>query len=949
MDECVHRFSLLLNEDVLSGMSSPTVIASFLLDITNGPMAGEILPEVVGSWDLGLERKPEMQWVPNHINIYFVQNFIGAGHGWFFANTIAMEAQPDMGRLIHEIGHTLGLEHTYSNTNITTVCLCNDTEASENDVQLCQVVQDCLCDTGVDPHSNNLDQDLSADGTKWVDLVTCTQKSEINQYEDGCGSNEWDIPFTNYMSYYLTCRSEFSPCQKSLMHDAIDYFEPQLVLGSCPSDPYFQCADYIIEEDEIWTGEIKMCRGQKIIIRATASLTLNNVTLSIGDPPSHPVGCPQLAPENLWDGIYIEGKSIEQTSNGLIVHGKLNINNSTIEYAKNGINAPNRFGGLYINESLIQKCGKILDVTDIWPFSYPTEISTNYQPDIIDDIDDGIVMCAYPSGNPPPIVRITDSTISCDEIDSEYQRPESQLKVSGSRLDINNSKIINNTNLILTAINQSRGQVAIVNGTEISNFNIGVLKGVDILSACISRGLIISHSIFNESPIINNSSLLLVDRSKISGALRSFGLCHQRIYANNFLNATLLSQMPMESSIYSENYMNNTELEIVMDNFYTDLNCNKWNSSRAVSIYSGTMLDPTVLPEGGWGTPFEASGNKRENDTFSPIMESYFNNYPENMGKFPHYTTTAYLERFEYSLKIVRADALTAKQCLYSLYPLVSPGPDVNYQDIDIDLSTMEEKYDSLQGLIDSLLLQYNLASGQDSIKLFSQISQKQILLRDIVGTTLRYIDHQDSSQISEWADRSNPLLRELSQLTFNWYVTEFDEIVSVLQSKTNNDAETFLETAEWLDNKYSNGVNIFELSSYDLDTLSEFAQQSFGNYTNILRSFLANEYDIYIEWPKTMTERSYIKEDESSDVVFKSKYQVVPNPTNNCFELKDLFNNENDLLVRLYDFNGKLAYEVNYQPGQQICISDLPSGMYFVKILNSLSASLDVLKIIKN
>ena len=960
--ECMHRFSLLLNENEQTGINSGVRIAQYLMDVTNGPLQGEILPETVGTWELGVERKPEMEWTPGYINIYFVQNLVGASWGWFKANTVvvnhtAVNQPSGFERLVHEIGHSLGLSHTFDNGNIHLDCLCNNPEANNENIQLCTVVQDCLCDTKVDPHSNDLDEDSAADGSKWVDLVTCTQKTNlISHYDDGCGAKDlWEIPFINYMSLYTGCRHEFSPCQKSLMHDATEAFNPHVISSSCPVDPYFHCLDYIVEEDEIWTGEVLMCRGQKIIVRKEATLTLDNAILTIGDSPDSPEGCPNLTPFNLWDGIYIEGKEIEQTSNGIEIHGRLIVNNSTIEYAKNGINAPVSFGAIYINKSIIQKCGKILDVRDVWPFSYvyaeDDPNPNNYQVGL-NDISNGIVDCGLPIGpntNPPPFVKITDSTISCDEFDQDFSRPISQLKVSGSKLYINNCDITNSTDIDLTAINQSRGQVAIVNGTEIQNFNIGVYKGVDILSPCLSRGLIISNSNFEESSIENHSNLFLLEHNKISGSSQSAGFCHQKIYANKFLNTNVASKLPMESSVFSENYFNNSYIEIDGDNTYTDLNCNKWNSDFAVNITNGTTSYRTHLPEGGWGSPSESSGNIRENDNLLPSMWAYQTNYESNNGKFPHYVSVSQSEQFDYFGKIEAKESDIEKECFHDIYPLISPIQNEEWSDLDVDLIEMEQKYDSLESIIDSLIVEYNLASGSDSINLFAQISQKQIFLQDFVGTSLRFIDLQDSTQLPIWVDRSNPLMRELSELSFLWYIGEFNEIITSLQSKTDDDAESLLQAADWLDNKYSMELNLFELSSYDIDTLTEFANASFGNYTNILRSFLFNEYDIYVGWPEILIERNSIEEDESMDFLLNKKYYIVPNPTNNCFTLNDFLDSENNLLLQLYDFSGKIAYEEYTHVGQQICIADLPSGMYFVKILDTSHTSLEVLKLIKN
>ncbi len=324
--------------------------------------------------------------------------------------------------------------------------------------------------------------------------------------------------------------------------------------------------------------------------------------------------------------------------------------------------------------------------------------------------------------------------------------------------------------------------------------------------------------------------------------------------------------------------------------------------------------------------------------------------YQGNGGIFPHFTTNAPAETFNYFGTIDQAEALTANQtCHYNEYPTLSPGPNENWEDFNPNIFLLEEKYDSLQYIIDSLSEEYNISTGSTATRLLSQISQLNILLHDLVGNSLQFIADDDSLIFSEWVDRSNPLLKELSKLTYYWYTVNFDKIDSILQSSSNEDAEVFLIATEWLMNKYGRDVNLFQLPQTDLDTLASISNESFGNYTNIVRSFLLNEYDIYIPWPEPLIERGASHENNIEQGNEFSEYKIIPNPSSNCFKITGPFTESRQFTLRIFEMNGRLIQVNNYQLGNEICLSNLPQGIYYLKIITHLDKDAKVLKLFKS
>jgi hypothetical protein len=70
---------------------------------------------------------------------------------------------------------------------------------------------------------------------------------------------------------------------------------------------------------------------------------------------------------------------------------------------------------------------------------------------------------------------------------------------------------------------------------------------------------------------------------------------------------------------------------------------------------------------------------------------------------------------------------------------------------------------------------------------------------------------------------------------------------------------------------------------------------------------------------------------------------QLVPNPASNTFTIQsefDLFSEEESTTLTIYSLSGTLILNTAITSGQNIDVSNLPTGVYIVKIKNTIISS---------
>lgn len=574
-----------------------------------------------------------MQYLAGYLNVYFCQTLgpVGTNIGVFETDVVFVKSSSSGSQitslnshLVHEIGHILGLRHTMGSVSINPTvpvhkdCLCKDPAAAHNnhDAPACEWVQDCLCDTGLDPFGMDLDGDTYPDKEKWV--INGRQLTSLfPSYTDGCddSTTPWNIPANNFMSYYISSyygRNSFSPCQMALMHDILDELQTDLLMPCGSNDLYGICADIIISEVEEWSNTtIELCRGQNIIITRDGSLTLDNVILTVGELPASPsISCPDLKPDlvHYWGGIVVDNRLKPEGDNNpaeLIVK-----NHSVIEYAKIAISIPYSMGKVNVEESTIQHCYGIVDAAG------RDEIGALLPTILVYPEGEGADACYNEiGGSSNKSIVFTDCTLATDEINEYVGNARDQIKLNGISILLNNTTLENNEPTNFVGINSSRGRVKVVNGSQILNYSVGIKKQMDVLNLCSPRGLVVENSSILDGnvAILSTASNITLAGSYFNKSVITDGLAYQSIWKNHFNSSdgVLDCRNTRMSNLISENYFAGPFISLDGLNNETIVTCNEWFQNY--SNLGIEVQDDSELPM-AWGLFNQSSGNINDNN-----------------------------------------------------------------------------------------------------------------------------------------------------------------------------------------------------------------------------------------------------------------------------------------------------------------------------------------------
>lgn len=853
-----------------------------------------------------LDPPVEFAYNENAINIYMVQGLQGASR----ANNPAKfcVVTTEFSRIIHEVGHLFSLRHTFGNANENVANFCHDPSAVDPGTGelRCRIYGDYICDTPLDPFSFDLDNNNAPDHYMWG---TCTINPDLFNYTDGCGSNDWNPPFTNFMSYYWQCMHEFSPCQLGLANESIHNDIPEVIVSNCA------VSDIVVDDVTIWQNTtVELVPGQRIRITKDGVLTLDNctVTRKLENPNEN---CESLL-EKFWDGIYIEGKGgiLDQYGNP-IFYGKLIVqNNSKIKFSANGIQALNGCHGISISNSTLESNLTVLNVRDPWPFVPEGQGQPeSYRND----------PCGYYLSDPPPLVYLYNSDIEVyDAGGVENLIAPAQINSSGSEVTLNNVNMSNpnGTTEPTVAVIGARGKLSILNGTTIDNFRTGIIKGADVHFPCGSRGLLMRHSSVLRAvdAIVSDAQFVSAFGNYIEGDISIEGFSHSSWISNNITSSPFHFYDPKESVLLRENRLD-CELNFSLDNGKSFSLCNEYdNPSIAVGVFEGAIMPPS------WGLDVKPSGNKFL--TGSP--PSFLS---EDTPIINYHALTA-SHQFSYLGVFVGINVNQGSHgCSYGTYPQDPPNPVTNYVLPSApDYSVADARWRYLDSLrIDKESGLSGATPSQTKI-LLQEIATISHEMSDTVRVVLTHISGGDESIDSIWRPRSHSRLDEISELRWLWYTQQFDTIEILLAGSQVADALALYNASEFMRSIELSGRDLFSLCEYDLDSLYILASSIFGDYTNVVRDFLAVEYSINVRWPgDTLSEGTKPFYEQRPEMEFQTL--VYPNPSTGCFYFERVDLNQIQG-IRVYDYLGKVVGTTVDLNSNTFCLEHGSNGVYLAE-----------------
>src|SRR6056297_147514 len=228
------------------------------------------------------------------------------------------------GLLAHEMGHCLGLHHTFFGEPSVGQPPCDEVRDCDGTIIASSNPDsnDGISSTGRDPNGDTND----------CEAITNNGKCNDPNYSYP------DIPFDNYMSYYWDCIERFTSDQINRMKFEIENMFGSNPLESCCKLP--QNADHIISEDEEWDSDddvskVTIEQGATLTVSSGAvisfdaageiiidggQLILNNATLQLSSSCG----------DNQWQGIKMSGCG-----------NQIQSDNSTIRDAAVGIHIEN--------------------------------------------------------------------------------------------------------------------------------------------------------------------------------------------------------------------------------------------------------------------------------------------------------------------------------------------------------------------------------------------------------------------------------------------------------------------------------------------------------------------------------------------------------------------------------------------------------------------------------
>lgn len=526
-----------------------------------------------------------------------------------------------------------------------------------------------------------------------------------------------------------------------------------------------------------------------------------------------------------------------------------------------------------------------------------------------------------------------------------------QIMVDLGNVTFINTEISNKDNEVvnpstdITAIKHARGKLNLLNGTVIDNFNTGIFKSADVYNKCSPRGLNIHNSTVKNTitAVHSTTQFVAAIHNFIKGNIKSEGLSYSNWFKNRIkkgipsssgmMSGHFTIQAPEVTYLLSENLFDYIGLDFYHNNLNSTSICNTWVNMDEGYAVVGELLNGSIVdfPD-SWGTDQQSAGNRHlDGENLLPKMFSedpiinYFDPDEEEQ------------ELFDYEGSITDEESGEAP-CVYGLYPPESTILfDSLFGTISINFTSLNQYWlylDSLKTIKESLLS----GSPLEKQKILQQeISQIEISKGDIVRNVLSNLTSTNESIESTWLSRADQGLIEYSELLALWYRRDYNKLDSIVSTLSDPDAETLLSAIEFVTMCSDRDLPLDSLPQSELDTLTEIAQLTFGNYSNIIRNYLNMVYDRPIFWP--VVENGLIPRSSKYDRPTKNKKQelnfvINPNPSNGCFSISSIGYDWYPITYQIITSTGKIIGTGISTSTEPICINSNATGLHIVRII---------------